>query len=251
MKTTLRSRPLIGITPDLESNRSKSQSEPRTWLFQRYFRAIEVAGGLPVILPPLRAPTLIRETVARLNGLLLSGGDFDIHPKYYGEQPMAALGRLVPERTRFEWRVCDEALKVDLPILGICGGAQLINVILGGSLYQDIPTQLRRAVWHRAPTRQREHTVRLVAKSLLLAAVKRQRLIVNTTHHQSIKRLGRDLVVNAKSPDGIIEGIESRRHRFVVGLQWHPEALAPTDRCQQRILRSFIAAATQYRGRAL
>jgi putative glutamine amidotransferase len=237
--------PIIGITADLTkvpSNGAKPTQEPTLFLPRRYCRAIHTSGGMPVILPPVASRSGLRKILQRVDGLLISGGNFDIHPRFYGEKPIAALGTINQERTEFELALIDEALKHDMPLLGVCGGAQAINVVLGGSLYQDIATQLPNAEEHEQGTKpQSGHRIKIHDGTRLRRIVRTQALKVNTTHHQAIKTLGEGLVVNATAQDGLIEGIESPSHRFVVGVQWHPEALALRDSHQRRIFSTFIA----------
>ena len=180
----------------------------------------------------------------RIDGLLISGGGFDIDPAYYGELPIAKLGKINSQRTFTELESIALGLDRDLPMLGICGGAQAINVALGGSLYQDIETQLPAAQKHQQEERSDSygHVVEVARGTLLYKVCRRQRLKVNTTHHQAIRKLGKDLAVNATAPDGLIEGIESKKHSFVLGLQWHPEVLARSEAVQRRIFLSFVLA---------
>jgi putative glutamine amidotransferase len=241
-----RSLPWIGVTSDSsesQAEESTGKSEPNLFLPRRYARAVEAAGGLPVILPPSTSPTTLRELVNRLDGILISGGDFDIHPSFYGEKPIEALGKLKPERTEFELELTVLALKRELPVLGICGGAQAINVALGGALYQDIATQCAHHRNHQQGA-QKEiggHRVRIEPDTRLRQIVRRQDLEVNTTHHQAVKRLGKGLVVNATAEDGLIEGIESSNHSFLLGVQWHPEVLAPRYLSHRRIFSFFVS----------
>ena len=179
-----------------------------------------------------------------LDGLLVSGGNFDIHPSFYGEKPIDGLGAIKPERTESELDLTAAALKDDLPILGICGGAQAINVVLGGTLYQDIGSQVPGADEHEQSRKKTigGHQIDIRKGTRLKKIVQRQKLEVNTSHHQAVKALGRGLVVNAVAGDGIVEGIESIRHNFVLGVQWHPEVLAPRRADQRRIFTAFVSS---------
>jgi putative glutamine amidotransferase len=244
---TRSSPPLIGITADLYENGRRGEKphrEPSWFVPARYCRAIENAGAVPVVLPPTPSDTALRRLLGSLDGLLVSGGNFDIHPSYYGEKPMDGLGAIKPERTEFELELTAAALKDDLPILGICGGAQAINVVLGGTLYQDIGSQVPRADEHEQGKKKNlgGHKIDLPKGTRLQKILRRRRLEVNTTHHQAVKALGQGLVVNAVAGDGVIEGIESIRHSFVLGVQWHPEVLAPHRIDQRRIFTAFVTS---------
>ncbi len=244
--------PLIGVTADVSEpsvERAKDHREPTLFVPQRYLTAIEQAGAIPLVLAPNQTSSALRRLVALLDGLLITGGNFDIHPRFYGERPIPELGILKPRRTEFELEMTASALKEDLPVLGICGGAQAINVALGGSLYQDIETQLPAAGGHQQSAKKSTggHPVRVKDNTQLYAIVGQQTLEVNTTHHQAVKKLGRGLAVNAIADDGVIEGIESTEHRFVLGVQWHPEVLAPRRSAQRRIFSCFVSRCKQRR----
>jgi putative glutamine amidotransferase len=244
--------PLIGISADLSgvpANATNPAQEPILLLPQRYCRAIQETGGITLILPPIASRSGLRRTLHPLDGVLISGGNFDIHPSYYGENPISALGAIKKERTEFELELVDLALHQDLPLLGICGGAQAINVALGGSLYQDIATQLPNATQHEQGAKRNEggHPIMIHSGTYLRKIVQKQTLDVNTTHHQAVRKIGKGLVVNATAEDGLIEGLESSSHSFVLGVQWHPEILARKDPSQRRIFASFIAAAKRLR----
>lgn len=238
-------RPLIGVTADLSeaSNKFDKPQEAAFFVPQRYISAIERAGALALILPPNPSLVVVRRMIASLDGLVITGGNFDIDPRYYGEKPMRELREVKARRTEFELEVTEQALKKDLPVLGICGGAQAINVALGGSLYQDIATQIAGAGTHEQSARKERggHCVNIAAGCQLHAIVGRRKVEVNTTHHQAVKKLGRGLVINATAEDGVVEGIESTRHRWVLGVQWHPEVLALRRKDQQRIFSCFVA----------
>jgi putative glutamine amidotransferase len=247
------SRPLIGITADLseESNHgAKTYREPTIFLPQRYLTAIEQAGAIPLVLPANQSSSARRLLTDVLDGLLISGGNFDIHPRFYGENPIKELGIIKPTRTAFELEIAAVALKRDMPVIGICGGAQAINVVLGGTLYQDIAAQLPSAGAHQKSAEQTGggHRVLVQTGTRLHDIVRCQSFDVNTTHHQAIKKLGRGVVVNAVAEDGVIEGIESTEHEFVLGVQWHPEVLAPRQMLQRRIFSSFVAICQKHKG---
>lgn len=246
--------PLIGITADSAGGLGHypaQAAEPTLFLLKRYLAAVEAAGGAPLILPFVAAKGALGRYLDAVEGLLISGGNFDIHPRFYGEPAIKQLGNLIPERTDFELKLLELALARDLPVLGICGGAQAINVVLGGSLYQDIGAQCPGAGKHRQgeETPCGGHRIDVKQGTRLSAIVRRPSLNVNTSHHQAVKRLGRGLVVNAVAEDGVIEGIESTRHSFVIGVQWHPEVLAPRHPPQRRLMRAFIARCRNYRRR--
>jgi len=242
-----RKRPLIGITPDVTTARtsSRKRGEPTLLLIERYARAIAGAGGIPLILVPASSRRATRETAKFLDGILVTGGNFDIHPSRYGEASREdLLGEVKEDRTEFELELISWALERDLPLLGVCGGEQAINVALGGSLYQDIATQIPRASEHQkgAWKERGGHPVRIHDGTKLREIVGRDTVEVNTTHHQAVKKLGQGLTVNATAEDGVIEGIESKDHSFILGVQWHPEFLTHKDPFQRKIFAAFIAA---------
>jgi len=239
-------RPWIGITADLaggpNSNNAKFR-EPTFFLHERYCREILRAGGLPLILPALDSTAALDGDFDALAGLVITGGDFDIHPRYYGEAPIPQIGMILEQRTESELALTRRALKRDLPVLGICGGAQAINVALEGSLYQDIAAQVPNAGEHQlGAIRDRGgHIVAVESGTLLGQALAASRVEVNSTHHQAVKHLGKNLIVSARAEDGVIEAIESTAHRFVLGIQWHPEVLAANRTDQRQIFSLFVS----------
>lgn len=241
--------PVIGITTDVAQGSAKGKREPLYFLPQRYVDAVAAAGAVPLILPPTGSTLAMRRLLGRLDGLILSGGNFDIHPSFYGEKPMAKLGAIKAERSAFELELTAAALQRDLPLLGICGGAQAINVVLGGSLYQDIGAQVANAQEHQQSHKKinRGHRIAIRAGSLLGKILGQSHTEVNTSHHQAVKALGRGLTVNASASDGIVEGIESGTHSFVIGVQWHPERMAPRDGRQRRIFTTLAQWASRRR----
>jgi putative glutamine amidotransferase len=230
-------KPLILVIPDREET-------PGGEIFSiksGYLSAIEKCGGVPILTSYCRKN--LRELGPRISGVLVAGGDFDIHPRYYGEEPIRELGRIKPERTARETEALKWAMKRDLPVLGICGGMQLLNVVFGGSLYQDLSRQFPGARHHGKKQKgQKRHPVLLRKESRLFRITKKRDLMVNSTHHQAVKALGRGIRDSAISPDGVIEAIESAGHSFVLGVQWHPERLMNVP-AQKRIISAFIRAA--------
>ncbi|WP_426954474.1 gamma-glutamyl-gamma-aminobutyrate hydrolase family protein [Muricoccus radiodurans] len=230
-------RPLIGVTLDAESPGGYSKL-PWYALRQNYFSAITAAGGLPVALP--HEPELAGAYLDRIDGLLVTGGAFDVDPALYGGGPMHATVTLKQGRTAFELAILRGALARDLPVLGICGGEQLLAVALGGTLIQHIPDSVPDALPHEQPNPRTEpgHAVALTPDTLLHRIVGAERMAVNSAHHQAVDRPGQGAVVNARAPDGVVEGLEHPGYRFCLGVQWHPEyAVDPRD---QAILDAFV-----------
>lgn len=232
-------RPLIGLTLDAEPAGGWSKL-PWYALRQNYFDAVAEAGGLPVALP--HRPDLAPDYLARLDGLLVTGGAFDVDPALWGDEPPHPKATLKPGRTAFEVAATRAALARDMPVLGICGGQQLLAVALGGTLIQHIPDEAPSDIPHEQPNPRTEpgHEVLLEPGTLLAKLAGKGRMAVNSAHHQAVRGVPDGVVVNARAPDGLIEGIESPAHRFALGVQWHPEyAVDPAD---PLILRGFVEA---------
>ncbi len=190
-----------------------------------YVRSVEQAHAVPVVLPPVR-PEHVEALLERLDGLVLSGG-VDLDPSLYGAAPHPRLGRVNRRRDDFELALVREALRRDLPVLAICRGQQVLNVAMGGTLVQDIPSEWEGAGEHDAagPRWHRSHEVRLLPGSRLRTLLARDSMAVNSFHHQAVDRAGDGLVVSAVCPtDGLVEGLELPGRRFVVAVQWHPES---------------------------
>lgn len=232
-------RPVIGITIGYDQRRAGVHL-----LRQDYLRSVEKAGGLPLALAPLEAG-LAPELLERLHGLVLSGGS-DVDPTLYGEPPHPKLGRVVRERDDFELALTREALRRELPILAICRGLQVLNVATGGTLIQDIPSQVSGAGNHD-PERKRwetAHEVRILAGTRLRAILGRDVVAVNSFHHQAVKIPGSGLVVAARSAeDRIVEAIEGPGRRFVLGVQWHPEGFWNQKENFWSLFEALVAAA--------
>jgi putative glutamine amidotransferase len=234
-------RPKILVTPDLEAG-----EWPRLWLKRCYADAVVRAGGLPLVTPYAAE---VAELLELCDGVLITGGAFDVPPGEYGETRLPACGPENPERTAFERRLLEGALARGIPVLGVCGGMQLLNVVCGGSLYQDLKTQVPAAGDHeqKTPRDRPAHPLAVEAGSWLARTVGLEGLAVNSTHHQAVNRVGDGLVAVGFGPDGIVEAIEDPRARFVVGVQWHPEMLLDSAPWNLAVYRGLVEAAGERR----
>ncbi|HLY10037.1 MAG TPA: gamma-glutamyl-gamma-aminobutyrate hydrolase family protein [Planctomycetota bacterium] len=226
-------RPLIGINCKIITDTGDSYYK----LDRNYVRSVERAGGVPVLMPAFASAGDVRSYLDRLDGLLFTGGP-DINPCRW-KQPQHAKSELMHEdREKSDFWTLREALRRDLPALFICCGHQELNVALGGSLHQhvdDLPDV-------DAHAGGKTHPVGVFQGNRLRDIVGKDRLRVNSWHHQAIDRLGRGLTITAVADDGIVEGIESDPHRFMVGVQWHPERMQD-DRRQQNLFRALVSEA--------
>ncbi|HUC16200.1 MAG TPA: gamma-glutamyl-gamma-aminobutyrate hydrolase family protein [Acetobacteraceae bacterium] len=232
------SLPLIGLTLDAEAPGGYS-SYPWYALRQNYAEAVIAAGGLPVALP--HHAEMAAEYLDRIAALIVTGGAFDVDPALYGAGVRHASVRLKEMRTKSELALLEGALARGMPVLGICGGAQLLAVARGGRLIQHIPDDVQGALAHQqTESRHRAaHEVTLTPGTLLARLVGAERMAVNSSHHQAIAEPGTALV-NARAPDGVVEGIEDPGFPFCLGVQWHPEF--SVDEGDRRIFAALIAA---------
>ncbi|MBF96194.1 MAG: gamma-glutamyl-gamma-aminobutyrate hydrolase [Pelagibacterales bacterium] len=232
-------KPLIGLTLDLETNKTYSKF-PWYALRENYCSSISNFGGVPI--PIVYDNKSINSILDVIDGLVITGGAFDVDPKYYSEKKKYQNLNTKSSRTMFEINICKLALKKNIPVLGICGGQQLINIVYGGSLYQDIKKDLATNLEHeqKNPRNEVSHSVNLNTKSILYEIIKEKTIRVNSAHHQSIKTPGKGLVINAIASDGVIEGIEDQSKSFCIGVQWHPEFLI--KKSDNKIFKSFIKA---------
>jgi putative glutamine amidotransferase len=232
-------KPLIGITLDSEDPGGYSNM-PWYALRQNYADVITASGGLPLALP--HEPDQVEDYLEKLDGLVVTGGAFDVDPSMFGATTRHDTVVTKDRRTEFEKNMAEAMLRADKPVLGICGGQQLLHVILGGTLIQHIPDEVDGALAHEQPNPRTEagHDVAILPGTLLHRIVGADRLDVNSAHHQAAKDASKNITVNAVAPDGVIEGIEDSRYKFCLGVQWHPEYLISNG--DKQILDAFIAA---------
>jgi putative glutamine amidotransferase len=214
---------------------------------EAYVRAIEAAGAAPVLIPLLEDPDRLEAIYRRLDGMVLPGGE-DVAPDRYGERPIRDdLNEVEPQRDRVELELARWAVRDDLPTLGICRGQQVLNVALGGSLYQDLlyqkATQLEHSHLHGKGRSGLVHTVRLDPESRLAQLIDETVIDVNSLHHQAVKEVAPRLRITGRSEDGVIEALEAPDHRFLISVQWHPEEITDLD-WVQRLFSGFVKAAS-------
>lgn len=241
-------RPKIGITMRLE------HETRRFYLGRDYSEAIEAAGGTPIHIALIPKEEFIADVVTTLDGIFLPGSASDIDPAYWNEDPHPRLGRVVPEKDRTDLMVLAEGGKRELPVFAICYGMQSLNVFRGGSLIQDIESEIKEPVQHQQgiPRDRNSHTIRIAAGSVIEKALGVGTLTtkVNSHHHQAIRNVGKNLRPIAWANDGVIEGVEDVRDgRFAVGVQWHPELSWSTDGLSGNLFRLFVEECSA-RGRA-
>jgi putative glutamine amidotransferase len=230
---TAQQKPLIGITVNRNYDRC------RLWLPFAYSCRIEEAGALPLLIPPMD-PAAAGPLLGSLNGLLLSGGG-DVGPFYYGEEPHPALGEVDPQRDAWEYALVRAALARGLPLFGICRGLQMLNIVLGGTLFQDLGGAGNLQHRQKTPRSHPSHTVEILPQTRLAHLLGEGRLAVNSFHHQAPAAIAPGLKKAAIAPDGVIEALEDPEHRFLIGVQWHPESLQhPASRF---LFRAFVNAA--------
>jgi putative glutamine amidotransferase len=234
-------RPAVGVTIGYDERRSGLHL-----LRQDYLRSVQAAGGLPLILAPGR-PEDASDLLDRVDALILTGGS-DVDPALYGQDPHPKLGPVIRERDDFELALCREALRRDLPLLAICRGHQVLNVATGGTLIQDIPSEVTGGLDHdpRRERWERAHDVRIYKGTRLREILGRETISVNSFHHQAVAELGQGLLVSARTSDErIVEAIEAPDHRLVLGVQWHPEAFWNRGDGFQALFETLVRTATE------
>jgi putative glutamine amidotransferase len=237
------SPPLIGVTASITVDKQPE----RAYVNSAYLRAVQRAGGVPVLLPPQLGAGARDVLWNGLAGLLLTGGG-DIDPARFGEPRHPSVYEVSAERDSLELDLATRAVDDGLPLFAICRGIQVLNVALGGSLYQDIPSDPGSLIAHSQtePRHVATHPVKIEPGTRLATITGAHTLDVNSMHHQAIKAVGRGLVTTATAPDGIVEAVESTDGRFVVGVQWHPEDLVGHDPAAEALFAALIAAARRH-----
>ena len=243
-------KPIIGVTPDFNPGTRKDMGgkEPTYFLRARYLQAIQETGGVPIVLPLVRGQGHHQQLLEGLDGLLVTGSGWDLAPELYGERQRYPFQRMSEERAQLELGLSQLAFSLKVPTLGICGGMQSMNVALGGTLIQDIPSQFQTKLQHspKKSATKMAHAIRIEPKSWLHRLAKKQTIQVNSSHHQSVKAVPSTLQVTAVSSDGVIEAFESASHPFWVGVQWHPEFLYRKYPIQKRLFSAFVRAAKRF-----
>ena len=247
--TTKSTKPLIGLTCLSLSSSDWVQNAPGTYLdvvFREYSRGVESAGGLPVLIPVFKDLETNCEVLERIDGLLLTGGR-DICPRFFGEESMVGIGEMDYERDLLEIGLTREAEKLGIPILGICRGIQVISVAFGGTLYQDIYTQMPGCLDHnqKATKATNTHTVRVARGYRLFKILESETVWVNSNHHQAVKDLPPGFVASATAGDGVIEAIEKPDDPFLLGIQWHAEGTWMHDEASRKIFAALVEAASR------
>lgn len=240
--------PLIGVTTSISVGKNLKRPE-HAFVNSSYLLAIQQAGGVPLPLPPQLGDRALEELASRLDGLLLTGGG-DMDPGVFGESRHPTVYDVSPARDRLETTLARQCMSEGKPIFAICRGIQVLNVALGGSLYQDVASDPGTLIQHQQdndgrPRDEPTHSVKMAPGSLLARVLGNEELQVNSLHHQAVKALGKGLVASAHAPDQIIEGIEledAGATRFVLGVQWHPEELVSKDSAARNLFSAFVSA---------
>lgn len=241
----LSERPRIGITMriELETN--------RFYLARDYSEAVEAAGGIPVHISLIPNKDYVESVMDNLDGVLLPGSDSDVDPQRYGSEPHVKLGSVHPIKDDTDVLVLEAMAKRGTPLLAICFGMQIFNVTCGGTLIQDIESQVPLAIKHQqgSPRDHRSHRVRLLEGSLLSELAGAESVMVNSHHHQAIETIGNGLIATAWTSDGLIEALESPvDDRFVLAVQWHPEIGWQQDQFSKTLFERFVEASRTFAG---
>ena len=240
-------KPVIGVTCSSGAKEAWVRFYPGdmgNYLPGAYVHGVINAGGVPLLLPITDNRDYLKAALARLDGLILSGG-WDIIPRHYGEDSLTAIGTECPDNDLLDLTVARLAKDIDLPVLGICRGIQVLAVAFGGTLYQDIPTQIENSLDHtqRRDMKSPAHRVKIVPGTLLHRIVGAEELWVNSAHHQAVKAAPDGFTISARAADGVYEAMEDPNRRFCLGLQWHPEGDAAVNPVSAAVFKALVEAA--------
>jgi len=230
-------KPVIGLTCNNENLVNRSINK----INYTYINAVVEGGGVPVIIPILKNVEDIERYLDVVDGLIFTGGE-DVSSLYFDEEPIREVDEICHDRDITEMELFKKAYEKGVPIMGICRGLQLINIALGGNIYQDIYKQVPNVLGHTCGNNIQEgyHTINISKDSMMYEIFNEERLVVNSQHHQSIKDLGKDLKVTSTTSDGIVESIESTNDKIILGVQYHPEAMAMKYKKFIKPFRYFI-----------
>jgi putative glutamine amidotransferase len=235
-------KPIIGITG---AYIKRNEHMEGVYVHHDYHKSVAANGGIPVILPFIN-PEMTLETLPLCDGIILSGGE-DVDPQFYGQDPHIHLGPTLPDRDLVEIEIVKYAIKNNIPILAVCRGVQILNVALGGTLIQDIPSQMKEPIQHSQTVERRRdtHWVNISTDSKLYQILDSDRVRVNSLHHQALDKVSEDLRVVAMSSDGIVEAVEYiHSSTFTVGVQWHPESMASSNSRMNNLFIEFIKSSS-------
>lgn len=237
-------RPVIGVVPLYDIQRDS------LWMIPGYLDGIAAAGGIPVVLPLTEDEQVLGQLANDVDGFLMTGGQ-DVSPALYGEERLDSCGEDLPVRDGMESRIFQLCLERDVPVLGICRGIQLMNVLLGGTLYQDLPSQHpTETEHHMSPPYDRPvHQVEICKGTPLFDLIQTERMDVNSYHHQAVRDKAPALQTMAVSEDGLIEAVCLPERPFVWAVQWHPELSWRTDEKSRRIFEAFVGRCASERNR--
>lgn len=236
-------RPRVGIPMRIELETD------RFYLSRHYSEAVEAAGGAPLHISLIPHAEYVAAAVEDLDAILLPGSDSDVDPLKYGHEPHPALGSVHSIKDETDLLILEQVEQRRLPLLAICFGMQVLNVSRGGTLIQDIPSQVPEAIKHQqgVPRDRTSHRVKILEESLLSSLAESDHALVNSHHHQAIQTVGRDLVATAWTSDGLVEALEDpRSDRFVIAVQWHPELGWRKDNFSKALFNRFVSEATKY-----
>lgn len=228
---------LIGVTACIDN------SNGRFFVNRGYINAVYKNGGIPIILCPVNRRE-IPDILRKINGIILTGGG-DVSPLILGEEPCNNIGEISPLRDSFEIALTRLALTHRIPILGICRGMQVMAVATGGKIVQDINSTI--CHMQKSPRHVKTHTVTIKKDSRLFSICGKKKIAVNSFHHQSVLKCGKNFRACAFSPDGVIEAMENKKHSFALGVQWHPETLYHANQCEKNIFTALINEAEKYK----